>query len=401
MEEILEIVKYHDGKSLDVTFTDPNFIGNPKRVDRMCDLLHEHDLNIEFCALVRPDYMAGNPEIVKKMCENGIVLFEMGIESSNAEDLKSTKKGIATRVHRKAVTNIRENGGRAGGTFVIGLPEQREEDIKSFPVYAKEIGLTGAAFGIATPFPGTEFYEQLDKQGLIFETNWDNFDEMHSVYKTQHLSKEKIEELATYCMAKFWNMDTFIDQAMVFQKRTKKKIALLDFVRERALDLHFMSDNGMTLQKENFGNHIKTFLDAYPDSRVEEYTRRVGMHSVVEMSRFLRILGPQTIQCTLRLDGVTISFVFKTTGKTVEYIRVIHGRQDDSTINFDVDASWIREPGHTSSMKEAKRAIAMMSHDWSISKLWNTFRLFAAVGTEALMEKWKFLAASTSASTLK
>jgi len=208
---------------------------------------------------------------------------------------------------------------------------------------------------------------------------------MHSVYRTKHLSKEKIEELATYCMAKFWNIDTFIDQERVFQKRNKRKKPLIDFIRERAFNARFMSNNGMTLQKDNFGQHIKTFLEAYPDPRVEAYTRKVGVHNVLEMSRFLRILGPQTIQCTLSLDDATISFVFKTTKRTVEYIRVIHGRHDDATVNFDIDLKWISEPSQK--LKILKRFITMISHDGSIKRLCNTFRLFITVGTEALM--WK------------
>ncbi len=387
MEEILEMVRYYEGRPLNVIFTDPNFMGNPERVGRICDLLQEHALDIKFCAMLRPDYMARNPEIVKKMCEAGIIWFEMGIESPNPKDLKSTKKGMTTRVHREAVRNIRENGGSAGGTFVIGLPDQTEEEIRRFPVYAKEIGLTAAAFGIATPFPGTEFYKELERQGLIFETNWDNFDEMHSVYRTKHLSKEKIEELATYCMAKFWNIDTFIDQERVFQKRDKRKTPLTDFILDRVLNVRFMSNNGVKLQKDSFGQHIKTFLEAYPDPRVEAYTRKVGVHNVLEMSRFLRILGPQTVQCTLSLDDATISFIFKTTKRMVECIRVIHGKQDDSTINFDIDLKWMSEPSQKSKMEIVKRFFAMISHDGSIKRTWNTFRLFVAVGTEVLV--WK------------
>jgi hypothetical protein len=341
----------------------------------------EHDLNIEFCAMVRADAMARSSETVKKMCEAGIIKFEMGIESPNSKDLKSTKKGITTKVHREAVRNIRENGGRAGGTFVIGLPDQTVEEIKAFPTYAKEIGLTAAAFGIATPFPGTEFYKELDQQGLIFETNWDNFSEMHSVYKTMHLTKEKIEELATYCMAKFWNIDTFLDQEMVFQKRTRRKKELVDFIRERTLNVGFMTNNGNELQKDNFRQHIRTFLEAYVDPRVEAHTREVGVHEVLEMTRFLRILGPQKVQCTLSLDDATVSFVFKTTKKTVEYIRVIRGRQNDSTINLDVDLKWLSEPDHSN---QAERLVFLLSRNTSIKRLWNTCRLFAAIGTEML-----------------
>jgi radical SAM superfamily enzyme YgiQ (UPF0313 family) len=381
IKEILEMAEYHKRKPVNVMFADPNFMGNPKQVDRLCDLLMEHDLNMEFCALVRADAMATRPQIVKKMCQVGIRRFEMGIESPYSKDLKSTKKGITSRVHGEAVRNIRENGGRAGGTFVIGLPDQTEEEIKTFPTYAKEIGLTGAAFGIATPFPGTDFYKEMDEQGLIFETNWDNFDEMHSVYTTKHLTKEKIEEMATYCMAKFWNLDTFIDHEKISQTRTKQKKTIVDFAQERILNLGFMTNNGTELQKDNFEKHIKTFLEAYIDPRVEAYTRTVGVHEVLEMTRFLRILGPQKIQCTLSLDDTTASFIFKTTKTTVEYIRVIKGRQADSTINLDIDLKWLSEPANSHILG---RFALVFSRNLTTKKLWNTFRLFAAVGTDVL-----------------
>jgi radical SAM superfamily enzyme YgiQ (UPF0313 family) len=393
LKEILEMSEYHKRKPVNVMFADPNFMGNPKQVDRLCDLLMEHDLNMEFCALVRADAMATHPQLVKKMCKVGIRRFEMGIESPNVKDLKSTKKGVTNKVHYEAVRNIRENGGRAGGTFVIGLPDQTEEEIKTFPTYAKEIGLTGAAFGIATPFPGTEFYKEIDDQSLIFETNWDNFDEMHSVYTTKYLTKEKIEEMATYCMAKFWNMDTFIDHEKITQTRTKQKKPIVDFVNERIMNLGFMTNNGTELQKDNFEKHIKIFLEAYIDTRVEAYTRKVGVHEVLEMTQFLKILGPQKIQCTLSLDDTDASFIFKTTKTTVEYIRIIRGRQADATITFDVDLKWLSEPDNS---RIIERTALMFSHNLTIKKLWNTFRLFAAVGTSVLAWKLQKLKSSKS-----
>ena len=381
MAEILEMAEFHNGKPVNVMFADPNFMGNPKQVDRLCDLLMKHDLNMEFCALVRADAMASHPQIVKKMCQVGISRFEMGIESPYIKDLKSTKKGTTNKVHVEAVRNIRENGGRAGGTFVIGLPEQTEEEIKTFPTYAKDIGLTGAAFGIATPFPGTDFYKETSEQGLIFETNWDAFDEMHSVYTTKYMTKEKIEEMATYCMAKFWNLDTFIDHEKISQTRTKQKKTIVDFAQERILNLGFLTNNGTELQKGNFEKHIKTFLEAYIDPRVEAYTRKVGVHEVLEMTRFLRILGPQKIQCTLSLDDINASFIFETTKTTVEYIRIIKGRQTDATITLDVDLKWLSEPDNSHIIQ---RIALVFSRNLTPKKLGSMFRLFAAVGTDAL-----------------
>jgi len=385
VEEVLEIAKYHEGRPVSVLIADPNFMGKPARVERICDLLHKHDLDMEFCAMVRADAMARNPKIVKKMCEASIISFEMGIESPNSKDLWSTKKGITAKIHREAVRNIRQNGGNAHGTFVIGLPDQTEEEIKYFPVYAKEIGMTAVAFGVATPFPGTEFHKELDSEGLIFETNWDNFDEMHSVYKTKHLSKERIEELATYCMAKSWNIDTFLDRERVSQRRTKRKTPLIDFIIERMNDARFLGKAGSSLKKEEFSRHVKIFLEAYPDPHVEAYTRKVGVHNVLEMSRFLRILGPQTIQCTLNFDkDAAISFVFKTTKKTLDYIRITSGKQKYSTIDFDIDLKWIDAPSQKSRRKILKR---LMLYNWTVKRLCSIFRLFSALGIEFLA--WK------------
>lgn len=387
MDEILDISKYHNNKEISIMFTDPNFIGDPEKVNNLCDLLIKHNLNIKFHVLLRADYVAKDPNIVKKMCKAGILWYEMGIESPNLKDLKSTKKGITNQIHRNAVQNICENGGSAGGTFVIGLPDQTEKEIMQYPVYAKEIGLTVAAFGIATPFPGTEFYQDLDEQGLIFDKNWDNFDEMHSVYTTKYLTKERIEELATYCMAKFWNIDVFLNQARLYQKRTGIKRSLMDFIMERSLNLRFMNNNGVKLQKKNFDHHIKTFLDAYLDPEIEIYTKKVGVHNILEMSRFLRILGDNKVQGTLRIDNIVISFIFKTTEKKVEYIKVIRGRQNDSTINFDMNLKWMNDPDRESIIKIVPRFFVAISYDLSIKKLMNTFKLFLAIGTEAVM--WK------------
>jgi len=168
---------------------------------------------------------------------------------------------------------------------------------------------------------------------------------------------------------------------MVSHKGTRRKKAIVDFIRERALNLGFMTNNGNELQKDNFCQHIKTFLEAYVDPRVEAYTRSVGVHEVLEMTRFLRILGSQNVQCTLSLNDVTVSFVFKTTRTTVEYIRVINERQDDSTINLDVDLKWLSEPDHSNILE---RLAFLFSRNLSTKRLWSTFRLLVAIGTEVL-----------------
>ena len=387
MDEILEIVKFHEEKPIIIEVTDPHFMGKPKLVEQLCDLLISYDLDIRFGVKVRPDSVAKHPAIVRKMIAAGIDGFEMGIESPNMRDIKSTSKGLKTDVHVKAVNNIKRWGGSAGGTFVIGLPNQTEGEILQFPLYAKKLGLTSSAYGIATPYPGTKFYEELDSQGLVFETDWNRFDEMHSVFKNKYLSSERIEELASICMAKFWTIDTFIEKERVGIIKSKTKKPLMKFIADRMHNLEFSVDTGLQLQEGNFCQHVREFLDASPDPEIKKYTKKVGMHNVIEMSRFLNLLGEQKIQISIKDDGMPpISWVFKTTKDTVEYIQVIRGKLDDSSINFDINLWDFRLDGQRSFSKIDKLRIVakLLASNKGIKRKTNMIRLIAASGVDVI-----------------
>jgi len=382
MDELLEIVSFHKEKPLSILVTDPNFIGSPKRVDHLCDLLHQSKLDIRFSVLVRADSVVRNPELIGKMCENGILSYEMGIESPKAEDLKNIQKNITVGMQEKAVKILGDNGAWAGGTFVIGLPGQTEDEIKRFPTYAKEIGLTGAAFGVATPFPGTEFYKNLEQEGLIVERDWTRYDEMHSVFELKHVSRERLEELATYCHARFWTLDTLIEQAR-FSLKSGRKVSLEDFIGGILNAVRFGWNTTMDLQTENLLAHWRVAADAGANPCVEEYTRQIGVHNIIEFPPFLfKVLGEQTIQFTIKSEGVPItSYIIKTTAGTVEYVKAVSGRLEDATINLDVDLNDLDlSMGNTSNRELLKNCIRATISLRGIDEIWHRTRLVAAIG---------------------
>lgn len=390
MSEILEIVTFHNRKPISIDVTDPNFMGKPKLVDQLCDLLAQHDLDIRFGVKVRADSVARYPDIVRKMIAVGIEGFEMGIESPNMRDIKSTSKGLKTDIHVKAVNNIKRWGGNAGGTFVIGLPDHTEDEILQFPRYAKKIGLTSSAYGIATPFPGTKFYEELNAKGLIFENDWNRYDEMHSVFKAKYLSSERIEELASICMAKFWTLDTFLEKERVRMIKHRTKQPLIKFILDRIHDLDFSVNAASQLQKGNISKHAQEVLEVSSDPAIKKYTEEIGMHNIIEMSRFLKLLGEQTIQITVRNDGIPLtSWVFKTTKNTVEYIEVIRGKLEESTINFDVDLRDFKlsEQRRLSKIDNLQIVAKLLASNKGIKRPSNMMRLLVAGGIEFIKYK--------------
>lgn len=311
MAEIREVWKLHGGKPLRILISDPNILGNYLKVEGLCDLLLEADLDLTFQVMSRTESIVKHPDTVEKMVRAGMISWELGIESNTQGDLDITKKQIPLEVQIKAVSILRKLGGETLGTYVIGLPNHSSKFIKQFPNDARKIGLSASAFGIATPFPGTGFWNELSSQNLIFEQNWTKFDENHSVFHHSTLSPEDIESLRNWCMAKFWNLDTVLEQIRLDEIRVGKfrapyKVNLRDFLTMVMRKINFATDAGSELAEKgtgssssNFYEIVKVFFDAWADPRIERYFKKYPMHKIVDMRQFGKLFGGKRLQLVL------------------------------------------------------------------------------------------------------
>jgi hypothetical protein len=126
-------------------------------------------------------------------------------------------------------------------------------------------------------------------------------------------------------------------------------------------------------------------IEASADPGVEEYTRRVGMHNVIDMATFLRVLGDQMIQLTILNNGVAItSWVMKSDREAVEYIQVIPGRTNLNTINLEIDLKDFKFDGDRDlDLIEIVRILAgMLFSNRGMKKQPKMVRLMTAISTE-------------------
>ncbi len=101
------------------------------------------------------------------------------------------------------------------GTILLGLDNQTEDDMKRLIDFLLEIDLDLAEFTILAPFPHTKAYNDLMKEGRIFDHNWDNYNAGRVVYQPKHMSPERLQELYQYA----W--DTFYKDESQEQKMLK------------------------------------------------------------------------------------------------------------------------------------------------------------------------------------
>lgn len=311
MAEIREIWRLHKRKPLRILISDPNILGNYLKVDELCDLLLEEDLDLTFQVMSRTELIVKHPDTVEKMVRAGMISWELGIESNIQDDLDNTLKHIPLEVQIKAVSILRKLGGETLGTYVIGLPNHTKKFIKGFPNDARKIGLSASAFGIATPFPGTGFWNELSSQDLIFEQNWTKFDENHCVFHHPTLSAEEIENLRNWCMAKFWNLDTVLEQIRLDEIRVGKfrapyKVNIRDFLTMVMRKIKFAVDAGSELAEKGNGSisnkfydSVKFFFDAWADPRIERYFQRYPMHKIIDMRQLGKQFGGKRLQIVI------------------------------------------------------------------------------------------------------
>lgn len=174
IEEVEEI--YNKGVR-DWDFVDDNFTLIAERVEKFCDLMIEKGLNKKMswrCGNgVRVDML--NPSLLKKMKEAGCYMLSLGIESGNEQILKNIKKNIDLNKVKDAVKWCNEIGIETRGLFMFGNLGENEKTMKDTIKFAKSLNLDTATFHITIPFPNTDYWKIIKKEGQIYPKNYRDY----------------------------------------------------------------------------------------------------------------------------------------------------------------------------------------------------------------------------------
>ena len=149
----------------------------------------------------------------------------------------------------------------------------------------------------------------------------------------------------------------------------------------------FGKNAGYDLRKGTFETHLKTILEAMVDAENEEKERKIDMHEVIDMSKFLAVIGSQKIQCTLRCkEQPPVSYIIKTRRSSagiVEYIETISGKLDDATIDFTIELDEALESFNNNQFFSGIGSFIFLIKTARNPKgAWNLFKMCAAVSVE-------------------
>lgn len=163
VDEIEECLnKYGIGE---FNFHDELFTINKKRTIEFCDEVKRRKLDIAWVCMCRVDYL--DAETLKAMREAGCKKIMFGFESGSQMILDQMKKRVALEKAEEAVRLVKRAGIKTAGNFMFGNIGETEDTIKQSISLAKKLNTDTMAFFIASPYPGTEFYQIAKEKGYL------------------------------------------------------------------------------------------------------------------------------------------------------------------------------------------------------------------------------------------
>ena len=185
-----------------IAFMDDTFTLNKKFVYEFCAEVKRRDLKIWWGCTSRVDTL--DEELLLAMKDAGCITIFMGVESADQQMLDKMDKNITVTKTVNAFQLVRKVGIRSIASCVIGMPDDTRDSIKQTIDFVNSLDPNYALYSLATPYPGTRFYEETFKKNLINITDWSKYTLIDPVLKTVDCSKKDLRRIQTKAYLKFY-----------------------------------------------------------------------------------------------------------------------------------------------------------------------------------------------------
>ena len=188
-----------------IWLTDDNF-GAGTRANDLADEIIKTGVSEEATWFVqaRCDDIVRNRQALPKLRKSGLNWVLLGVENSEPSTLNAFKKDITPEEAKIAVKLLKENDIFAHVMLIIGGRKDNIESIIKQREFANALDPDLVMFGVLTPFPGTQVYEEARRNRWIEDFNWSHYDMVHAIMPTETLSRTQVQEQLYECYRSFY-----------------------------------------------------------------------------------------------------------------------------------------------------------------------------------------------------
>jgi hopanoid biosynthesis associated radical SAM protein HpnJ len=209
-EEVLWI-KENMPEVREISFDDDTFSADRKHARAVAELIKPLGVSWTINARANCDY-----ETLKIMREAGLRHVVVGYETGNEQILKNIKKGVTKEQAIQFTRDCKKLGLSIHGAFIMGLPGETRETILETIEFAKQLDLNSIQASLASPYPGTEFYEICKEEGWITSDSFlDESGHQTCVINYPHLSNREIFDAVELFYNKFYFRPMYIARSVM------------------------------------------------------------------------------------------------------------------------------------------------------------------------------------------
>lgn len=191
----------------EIKFIDDQFTGDYARVEKICSLIIEKNLDITWYASAIASSV--DKPLLQKMKDAGCWAVLFGAETGVQKNLNMIQKNLTLDQVRNAVRWAKEVGLKPYTPFMFGIPGETYEEGLQTIKFACELDSNYVDFNALTPFPGTTIYNEHEKYGVISK-NTSEYTFQHASFVPYTMTREEIVKLRQLAFKRFYSRPKYI-----------------------------------------------------------------------------------------------------------------------------------------------------------------------------------------------
>ncbi|MCK5290599.1 MAG: radical SAM protein [Thermoplasmata archaeon] len=219
VEDVVREMEYlhHEYGTTAFTFRDQLFSSKSDRAERICDLIMERDLKIQWLCETRFDLVS--ERLLKKMKQAGCSRVHFGLETGDPDLLRKVgKPGMKISTVRTSIRLAKEAGVSPLTHIILGLPGENRSTIRRTLKTLRQLGNVDISINLATPYPGTRLYQYAQDHGLLETEDWSRFTSFSGVMGSESMSASELGESRLFLMKNYMGMRASLERLIHFAK---------------------------------------------------------------------------------------------------------------------------------------------------------------------------------------
>jgi len=185
------------------SFYDDTFTLDKTRALKICEEMKNRKIGIPWDCQTRVSTVS--KELLSKMREANCQQVFFGVESGCQKILDAVNKGTTVEQNKAAIKMAKKAGLFVAVSVMVGYPGETPEMLKQTIDLVRNTEPDDAYICVATPYPGTELRNLIEKMGWNISNDWKRYDTTAPVFDNPNLSIEDVTKIRSSFYDSFYS----------------------------------------------------------------------------------------------------------------------------------------------------------------------------------------------------